>query len=112
MTPDEQHHQRMNALAMGNEKRLLIAETKRKLANGEIVAAELLRDLPPAFENVKVAEILTWLPGVKGRRAAKIMRNAMLFSTTITMDALSPARRETIISQIEHYQPSRRMAYA
>lgn len=96
-------------LAKANEVRYARADLKRKLNDRPpSYGHELLLDPPPELERVKIAEFLTWLPGVNIKRGKAIMLG-IVHTDTLTIGKASLVTREKLVERIKHYQPSRRM---
>lgn len=93
------------ALDKGNSVRMERAEYKRELRAGKHTARSLLLDPPEVAHDVSVWEVLTWLPGIKRKRALRIL-NGIVFSEGMTLGRLSLKTRMRIYERVEHYQPT------
>ena len=65
------HAQTMDALGRANEVRLARAELRRRVAAGEVIAAQVLVDVPDFMLGATVAELLRWQRRWGATRAAE-----------------------------------------
>lgn len=93
------------AMNKGNAVRYARADYKRDLKNGDKTSRDLLLDPPDFVLNVPIVDLLTWIPGIKRTRALRIMRG-IVFQEGMPMQRLSPATREKLYKQVEHYRPT------
>lgn len=93
------------ALDKGNSVRMKRAEYKRELRAGKHTAQSLLLDPPGIALDVSVWEVLTWLPGIKRKRALRIL-SGIVFSDGMTLGRLSLKTRMRIYERVKHYQPT------
>lgn len=93
------------ALDKGNSVRKARAEYKRALKAGEKTSRDLLLNPPDLALDVKIVDVLQWIPGIKRTRALRIMRG-IVFQEGTPMHRLSPATRQKLYGQVEHYRPT------
>jgi hypothetical protein len=98
-TPERSLDQRMAALEIANEARVLRAQLKRDLKVGRASIGELLLD-PPAFvQTAKVFDMLLALPKVGRVKATKIMNNCRV-SPNKTFGGLSDRQRAELAERL------------
>lgn len=89
----------MRALANADRIRLARAELKRRVAVGDQDARDLLFDLPPYAENMKVADLIESIPRVGPVKRGKIMRELQIHEQA-SLGALSFTRRLQISAKL------------
>lgn len=93
------------ALDNANKVRLARARYRRDIREGKYSARDVLVHPEDIALDVPVAEILTWLPGIKRKRALRIL-NGIVLSEVMTLGRLSPVTRERILARVVHHQPT------
>jgi hypothetical protein len=92
--------QRLRALEQANRVRLARAELKRRIADGEVSAAEVILDSPWEAESWSVAELL-----VSQRRWGTIRTRKLLASLQISetrpMSALTERQRRLLADELD-----------
>jgi hypothetical protein len=92
------------ALDSANAVRLARAEYKRELKAKTKTSRDLLLDPPDFALEVPIVLLLQWIPGIKRTRALRIMRG-IIYQEGMPMRRLSPATRQKLYEQVEHYRP-------
>jgi hypothetical protein len=91
--------QRLRALEHANAIRLARAELKRRVADGEISAAEVIMDCPDTVRKWTVAELLMAQRRWGGTRCRKFLeRNGV--SEIKQIGALTPRQRDLLAEQL------------
>jgi hypothetical protein len=107
MTPEPA--QRLQALERANLVRLARAELKRRIADGDVSAAEVILDSPWEASSWSVGELL-----VSQRRWGSIRTRKLLMSLQIsesrTVSALTVRQRELLASQLACSSPELALA--
>jgi hypothetical protein len=93
------------ALNKGNAVRYARADYKRDLKAGRVTARDLLLDPPDFALTVPIIDLLQWIPGIKRVRALRIMRG-LIYQEGMPLRRVSPATREKLYEQVEHYKPT------
>lgn len=94
-----------NALDKGNQIRYARADYKRDMKAGRKTSADLLLEPPELALDVKVVDVLTWIPGIKRSRALKVMAG-LIFQEGMPLRRLSPSTRRKLYNRVEHYRPT------
>lgn len=102
MTPGPQ---RLQALARANEVRLARAEMKRKVAQGEVSAAEVILDCPQAAGSWTVGELLMSQRRWGITRCRKFLQRNQI-SEIKTIGALTERQRRVLAGQLSVCEPS------
>lgn len=89
MTPGPQH---LRALERANRVRLARAELKRRVAAGDITAAEVVADAPWEAESMTLAELITSQRRWGSTRCRKFL-SAIELSETKTLGSLTERQR-------------------
>lgn len=92
------------ALEKANELRGARAQYKRDMKSGEVTSRELLLDPPELALDVKIVDILQWIPGVKRKRALQVMAG-IIYQEGMPLRRLSLSTRRKLYDQVEHYRP-------
>lgn len=95
-----------DALEKANEVRFKRADIKRDLKAGRTTLEHLLTDPPEVILDVPVHELLTWLPGIKRKRALRIL-GGIVYSEAMTVGRLGEATRRKVVEKVAHHQPTR-----
>ena len=97
--------QHMQALAQANRVRLARAELKRKVADGEVTAAEVVLTCPWEAGSMQIADLLT-----SQRRWGMTRRRRFLasvpMSETRTTGAMTERQRRALAARLEGESPS------
>ncbi len=67
-------HSPLDALAVGNAKRLEVAELRRRVRAGDITLLELLEDPPAAMAHVTLFDCALWVNRTQRRSGARTER--------------------------------------
>jgi hypothetical protein len=92
--------QRLRALARANEVRHARAELKRRIAEGDISAAEVVRESPPEARGWPVAELLMSQPNW-GRVKCRAFLSRNQIGELKAVGKLTPRQRRLVVSQLE-----------
>jgi hypothetical protein len=98
-TPERSLDQRMAALELANEARVLRAQLKRDLKAGKASIGELLLDPPAFLQTAKVFDMLLALPKVGRVKAAKVMNDCRV-SPSKTFCGLSDRQRAELAERL------------
>jgi hypothetical protein len=100
--------QQRSALERANAVRSQHADIKKRLKTGALMIDGFLADPPAVVHKVRIGELVSWCPGVRGismgrpsTRAAFILRDVDL---TAPVSTLSPRMRELIGQRCLRYQ--------
>jgi hypothetical protein len=93
------------ALDKANAVRFAKANYKRDMKAGRKTSRDLLLDPPDCALEVPIVLLLQWIPGIKRVRALRIMRG-IIWQEGMPLRRVSPATRERLYQQVEHYQPT------
>jgi hypothetical protein len=100
--------QHMRALEQANRVRLARAELKRRVTDGEVAVAEVVRDCPWETDSMAIAELLMsqhrW-----GRQRCRRFLGSILMSETKTIGSMTDRQREALATQLE--RPADPFAY-
>ena len=92
-------HQYMRALERANQVRLARAELKRRVANGDLTAAEVILTSPWEADSMEVADLLMsqrrW-----GRTRARKFLLAIPMTETKTIGSMTERQRRTLASML------------
>lgn len=94
-----------NALGKANSVRYARADYKREMKAGHQTSRDLLLDPPECALDVKIVDVLQWIPGIKRSRALKIM-SGLIYSEGMPLRRLSHATRRKLYNRVEHYRPT------
>jgi hypothetical protein len=97
MTPGPQH---MQALQRANAVRLARAELKRRVALGEITAAEVIIDCPWEARSMTVAELLTSQHRWGTTRCRRVLQ-AVPMSENKTVGSMTDRQRRALAALLE-----------
>jgi hypothetical protein len=97
MTPAPQ---RLRALERANEVRLARAELKRRIAEGELSAAEVILENPPEVQTWTVGELLRSQRRWGGTRCRKFLSRNQI-SEVKRIETLTERQRHLIIAQLQ-----------
>jgi hypothetical protein len=98
MTPEPP--QRLQALERANLVRLARAELKRRIADGDVSAAEVILDSPWEASSWSVGELLVSQRRWGAIRTRKLLASLQI-SETRTVSALTVRQREVLAAQLE-----------
>ena len=99
MTPGPQH---MQALQRANAVRLARAELKRRVADGDLSAAEVILDSPWEAESMTVSELLTSQRRWGHTRCRKFLQ-AVPMSEHKTIGSMTDRQRSALAGQLAPY---------
>ncbi len=92
--------QHMRALKQANRVRLARAELKRRVADGEVTVAEVVRTCPWEAESMAISELLMsqhrW-----GRQRCRRFLAAIPMTETKTVGTMTERQREALASRLE-----------
>ena len=92
--------QHMRALAQANRIRLARAALKRSVAQGQVSAATIVKELPPETESMTLAELLTsqrrW-----GRTRSRKFLGSLALGENKCLGALTPRQRSLLYRELE-----------
>jgi hypothetical protein len=98
MTPEPQ---RMRALERANEIRLARAELKRRIADGEVSAADVILAPPREAATWALGELLTSQRRWGGTRCRKFLSQFQITETK-AIGALTERQRRVLAAQLDH----------
>jgi hypothetical protein len=98
MTPEPQ---RMRALERANEIRLARAELKRRIADGDVSAADVILDPPREAATWALGEMLTSQRRWGGTRCRKFLSQFQITETK-AIGALTERQRRMLAAQLSH----------
>lgn len=104
-TEDQTTPQWADALAKGNAVRFARAEYKRAMKTGDKTSLDLLLNPPECALDVKIVDVLQWIPGIKRVRALRIM-SGLIYQEGMPFGRLSPMTRTKLYGRVEHYRPT------
>lgn len=105
MTPTAPTPQWRDALNKGNAVRTRRANYKRDMRAGKKTSADLLLSPPDCALDVKVVDVLQWIPGIKRKRALNVL-SGIVYSESMTLRRLSSTTRRKLYNRVEHYRPT------
>ena len=91
--------QPMRALERANEVRLARAELKRKVANGEVAAAEVILGCPWETDTMKVSELLVSQHGWGAERVRRILAQ-MPMSEAKRLGSMTDRQRHALAAML------------
>jgi hypothetical protein len=97
MTPAPQ---RLRALERANEVRLARAELKRRIAEGQLSAAEVIRSNPPEVATWTVGELLRSQRRWGGTRCRKFLSRNQI-SEVKRIETLTERQRHVLVAQLQ-----------
>ncbi|WP_205697264.1 hypothetical protein [Conexibacter sp. SYSU D00693] len=97
IAPAPQH---LRALARANEVRLARAELKRRVSDGEVNAAEVIRDNPWEAASMTIAELLCAQRRWGSTRVRKFL-SCIPMSETKTVGTMTDRQREAVAALLE-----------
>lgn len=95
VAPERSHDQRLAALKVANDVRIVRAQVKRDIKAGDIEAWPLIKDAPTELEKMRVLDLLLAVPKlgrVKARRALVELR----ISESKTLAGMSDRQRDVL----------------
>jgi hypothetical protein len=102
IAPAPQH---LRALQRANEVRLARAELKRRVAEGELTASEVVLDAPWEAESMAIADLLMsqrrW-----GRTRCRRFLASVALSETKTIGSLTERQRRAVAAQLSPVEPA------
>jgi hypothetical protein len=107
VTEEQLTVQRMEALAVGNARRMERAADKKKISRGQLDAAAILRRPPEHWKTAKAPELLLALPYI-GRKKANWMMTLAEINPRRTLENLPVHKREALARLIDTWAERRR----
>lgn len=92
--------QRLAALAKANKIRIIRAQIKKLVREGEITGSEVLRSQPPEVATMKVDDLLTQIPKI-GKQKANSMLRKLHISNTKTVVGLTTRQRNALLDELD-----------
>jgi hypothetical protein len=106
MSPGPQH---LRALERANRVRLARAELKRRIAEGELSAAEVILDSPWEAESMAISDVLMSQRRWGGTRCRKYLAMFQI-SETKTIGSLTDRQRHALAAQLQAHATVERVA--
>lgn len=100
--PERSLRQRREALARGNAVRSYRAELKVRMKAGEVSPLDVLRDVMPEVETMRVYDLLVAVPKCGRVKVNKLLGRARI-APSKTVGGLSPRQRLELMTMVEPY---------
>ncbi|MBJ7470423.1 MAG: hypothetical protein JHD16_03945 [Solirubrobacteraceae bacterium] len=95
--------QHLHALARANEIRLARASTKRAIASGEVLVADVLLDCPAEIQRMEIGELISCQRRWGGQRTRRLLSTVPVVETKL-VGALTERQRRAIADALTGLQ--------